>query len=56
VAKAVLIGAVPPLMLGEPRLHPLEDSTLKIYPGAPHGMCSTLKDQVNRDLLGFLKG
>jgi non-heme chloroperoxidase len=33
----------------------VKDSTLKIYPGAPHGMCSTLKDQVNRDLLGFLK-
>ncbi len=33
----------------------VKDSTLKIYPGAPHGMCSTLKDQVNTDLLGFLK-
>lgn len=31
-------------------------STLKIYPGAPHGMCSTLKDQVNADLLAFIKG
>ncbi|HZZ36236.1 MAG TPA: alpha/beta hydrolase [Caulobacteraceae bacterium] len=28
---------------------------LKVYPGAPHGMCSTLKDQVNEDLLAFLK-
>ncbi|MGD0232806.1 MAG: alpha/beta hydrolase [Syntrophorhabdales bacterium] len=28
-------------------------STLKIYPGAPHGMCTTLKDQVNADLLAF---
>ena len=26
------------------------------YPGAPHGMCSTLKDQVNEDLLTFIKG
>ena len=34
----------------------VKDSTLKIYPGAPHGMCSTLKDQVNTDLLSFLKG
>ena len=33
----------------------VKDSTLKIYPGAPHGMCSTFKDQVNTDLLGFLK-
>jgi non-heme chloroperoxidase len=30
-------------------------ATLKIYPGAPHGMCSTLKDEVNADLLAFLK-
>jgi non-heme chloroperoxidase len=29
---------------------------LKIYKGAPHGMCSTLKDRVNVDLLGFLRG
>jgi non-heme chloroperoxidase len=28
---------------------------LKVYPGAPHGMCSTHKDQVNADLLEFLK-
>ncbi len=30
-------------------------ATLKIYPGAPHGMLSTLKDQLNIDLLAFLK-
>jgi len=30
-------------------------ATLKIYPGAPHGMCSTLKDEVNADLLAFLE-
>ena len=28
---------------------------LKFYPGAPHGLCSTHKDQVNADLLAFLK-
>jgi non-heme chloroperoxidase len=33
----------------------VKGSTLKIYPGAPHGLCSTLKDQVNADLLAFLK-
>jgi len=33
----------------------VKDATLKIYPGAPHGMCSTLKDQVNKDLLAFLE-
>ena len=32
----------------------IKGATLKIYPGAPHGMCSTLKDQVNADLLTFL--
>ena len=33
----------------------VKGSVLKVYPGAPHGMCSTLKDQVNADLLAFLK-
>jgi non-heme chloroperoxidase len=31
-------------------------ATLKIYPGAPHGMCTTLKDKVNADLLAFIAG
>jgi non-heme chloroperoxidase len=26
---------------------------LEVYPGAPHGLCTTLKDRVNRDLLAF---
>jgi non-heme chloroperoxidase len=30
-------------------------SILKIYPGAPHGMCSTHKERVNADLLAFLE-
>jgi non-heme chloroperoxidase len=34
----------------------VKDSTLKIYPGFDHGMCSTHKDQINADLLAFLKG
>jgi non-heme chloroperoxidase len=34
----------------------VKNSTLKVYPGAPHGMCSTLKNQVNEDLLAFIKG
>ena len=33
----------------------VKGSTLKIYPGAPHGLCSTHKAQVNEDLLAFLK-
>jgi non-heme chloroperoxidase len=31
----------------------VEKAELKIYKGAPHGMCTTLKDQVNQDLLAF---
>ena len=27
----------------------------KIYKGAPHGMCTTLKDQVNADLLASIE-
>jgi non-heme chloroperoxidase len=33
----------------------VKGATLKVYPGAPHGMCSTLKDQVNAELLGFFE-
>jgi non-heme chloroperoxidase len=31
-------------------------AVLKVYKGAPHGMCTTLKDQVNEQLLAFFKG
>ena len=34
----------------------VKGSTLKVYPGAPHGLCTTHKDQVNADLLVFFKG
>ena len=34
----------------------VKNATLKVYKGAPHGMCTTLKDQVNEDLLAFIKG
>ena len=34
----------------------VKGATLKVYPGAPHGMCSTHKDQVNNDLLAFIHG
>jgi non-heme chloroperoxidase len=33
----------------------VKGATLKVYPGLPHGMCSTNKDQINADLLTFLK-
>jgi non-heme chloroperoxidase len=32
----------------------VKGAILKVYPGAPHGLCSTLKDQVNQELLQFL--
>jgi non-heme chloroperoxidase len=33
----------------------VKNATLKVYKGAPHGMCTTLKDQVNADLLAFIR-
>jgi non-heme chloroperoxidase len=33
----------------------VKGATLKVYPGAPHGLCTTHKDQVNEDLLAFIK-
>jgi non-heme chloroperoxidase len=33
----------------------VKNAQLKIYKGAPHGMCTTLKDQVNAELLAFIK-
>jgi non-heme chloroperoxidase len=36
----------------------VKDATLKIYPGAPHGLANTTayKDTLNADLLAFLRG
>jgi len=33
----------------------VKGSTLKVYPGLSHGMCSTNKDQINADLLAFIQ-
>jgi non-heme chloroperoxidase len=33
----------------------IKKAVLKVYPGAPHGMCTTLKDKVNEELLAFIK-
>lgn len=33
----------------------LPDAELKVYKGAPHGICTTHKQQINEDLLTFLK-
>jgi non-heme chloroperoxidase len=33
----------------------IKNATLKVYKGAPHGMCTTLKYPVNKELLAILK-
>jgi non-heme chloroperoxidase len=33
----------------------VKNAMLKVYKGAPHGMCTTLKDKVNADLLDFIE-
>ena len=33
----------------------VKSSTLKVYPGLSHGMCTINKDQINADLLAFMK-
>jgi len=34
----------------------IKGAVLKVYKGAPHGMCTTLKDEVNANLLAFIEG
>jgi non-heme chloroperoxidase len=34
----------------------IENATLKVYPGAPHGITDTHKEQLSADLLAFLEG
>lgn len=33
----------------------IPNATLKVYPGAPHALIATSKDQVNQDLLAFIQ-
>jgi non-heme chloroperoxidase len=33
----------------------VKGAQLKVYKGAPHGLCTTLKDEVNEDLLAFIR-
>jgi alpha-beta hydrolase superfamily lysophospholipase len=69
VAKAVLVDAVPPLVLktdANPGGLPIgdsavlssklvEDATLKVYEGAPHGLPNTHQDRLNADLLALIR-
>jgi non-heme chloroperoxidase len=34
----------------------VQNGTLKVYPGFPHGMCTTHADVINADLLAFIRG
>jgi non-heme chloroperoxidase len=34
----------------------VKNGTLKVYPGYPHGMCTTHADVINADLLAFIQG
>jgi non-heme chloroperoxidase len=34
----------------------VKNAKLVVYEGAPHGMCTTLKDRVNNELLSFIRG
>jgi non-heme chloroperoxidase len=34
----------------------VKGARLKVYEGAPHGLCTTLKDEINEDLLAFIRG
>ena len=34
----------------------VRNAVLKVYEGAPHGLCTTLKNRVNEDLLAFILG
>ena len=33
----------------------VKGARLEVYKGAPHGLCTTLKDRVNADLLAFIQ-
>jgi len=46
---------VPIAISAIPTSHLIPGAVLKVYEGAPHGMCTTLKDRVNDDLLAFIQ-
>lgn len=50
------VDEIVPLQISAPLTAKLvKGSQLKIYPGAPHGLCTTWADQVNADILTFVK-
>ena len=46
---------VPPGPSSEAAIKLLPQATEKVYPGASHGLCSTHKDQVSKDIYEFIK-
>jgi non-heme chloroperoxidase len=46
---------VPIATAGQASAKIVKNATLKVYPGAPHGLPVTEKDKLNADLLAFLK-
>src|SRR3954470_22300804 len=45
---------VPLVVGGRKSVKLIKDATLKVYPGAPHGLATTHKDEFNADLLEFI--
>lgn len=46
---------VPITIASEKAIKLLKHGTLKVYPGFPHGMCTTHADVINADLLAFIQ-
>jgi non-heme chloroperoxidase len=46
---------VPFAAAGQLQSQLIKGATLKVYKGAPHGLCTTHKERVNEDLLAFLR-
>jgi non-heme chloroperoxidase len=52
---ATLIEVVPIAAAGLASAKIVKNATLKVHPGAPHGLTDTHKEQLSADLLAFLK-
>ncbi|MDB5292452.1 MAG: alpha/beta hydrolase [Phycisphaerales bacterium] len=46
---------VPFRAAGQHQAKLIKGAVLKVYKGAPHGLCTTLKDQISEDLFAFCK-
>jgi non-heme chloroperoxidase len=47
---------VPIVAAAQKSIELVKDATLKIYPGAPHGLTGAHEQEFNADLLAFLAG